>query len=539
MGRGLCPRRLGTATMMGLFRRKSRSAPLDSPSGLLWHIDHPTPGARVGGGWLLVQGWVAVRGGAALSGLFLQLGDVRVTPRAEARPDVAGLYPKRRIAGFREFVRLPEPEAEDECTLVVTVRGRQRRIPLPISVMPQPPLRDSALPFHLHLDSPRSGLEPAYHSVLVRGWIVAPLEATLEEVLVDCGTRIAIDDEKRPDVEAAYPHDQVIGFRKLISLTPSTSEEPWSLGVTLDGREYVAPLPISIPPGARDEFFRRKRGKLEKIGPILRCSRPRDDPSNLRACGGKLERVGAEGLTCIQCSQQYPVTERGFNFLSNELREISGIRDTENVSSLPYGDWELPDLIAEYADGLILDCGSGLRDVYYENVVNFEIVDYATTDVLGVGEYLPFADESFDAVISIAVLEHVRDPFACASEITRVVRPGGKIFVEVPFLQPYHGYPHHYYNMTGSGLENLFSEQFLIERSGVPPGGQPIWTLPWLLNSYVAGLPPEAAEHFKQLTVRDLLAEGSTFLDEDFVRDLDPDMAEVLAHVTYLIARKR
>jgi hypothetical protein len=26
----------------------------------------------------------------------------------------------------------------------------------------------------------------------------------------------------------------------------------------------------------------------------------------------------------------------------------------------------------------------------------------------------------------------------------------------VPFLQPLHGYPHHYYNMTGEGLRNLF-----------------------------------------------------------------------------------
>ena len=524
--------------MTGLFHRKSRAASLDSQPDLLWHVDHPEDGARVGEGWLFVKGWVAVRG-ATPSGLFLQLGDVRVTPGAEARPDVAALYPKRRVAGFREFVRLPEPPAEAEGTLEVTVRGRQHRIPLPFSVLPNRPTGDGPVPFEWYLDSPRSGPEAAYHSVLVRGWFVVPPEATVEEVFVDCGTRIAIAKEQRSDIEAAHPYDQAVGFRGLVSLTPSMSDEPWSVGVTLDDREYAVPLTVSVPTGARDEFFRRKMAKLEKVEPILRCSHPLDDLSGRRACGGKLERVGSEGLRCVECSQQYPVTERSFNFLSRELREISGIRETENVSSLPYGDWELPDLIAEYADGLILDCGSGLRDVYYENVVNFEIVDYATTDVLGVGEYLPFADESFDAVISIAVLEHMRNPFACASEIARVVRPGGKIFIEVPFLQPYHGYPHHYYNMTRSGLENLFSEHFLIERSGLPPGGEPIWTLPWLLNSYMAGLPPGAAEHFKQLTVRDLLAEGSTFLDEDFVRELDPGAAEALAHVTYLIATKR
>jgi len=233
------------------------------------------------------------------------------------------------------------------------------------------------------------------------------------------------------------------------------------------------------------------------------------------------------------------VTDRNFKFLSSELRDISGIADTANVSSLPYGDWELPALIEEYADGLVLDNGSGLRNVYYENVVNFEIVDYLTTDVLGVGEYLPFADDAFDALISIAVLEHVRNPFDCAAEIARVVRPGGRVFVSVPFLQPYHGYPHHYYNMTLSGLENLFSERFVIERSGLPPGGEPIWTLPWLLNSYIAGLPAEAAEHFKALTVRDLLDLDSTVLDEDFVLDLDERTAEDLAHVTYLVGTKK
>ena len=76
----------------------------------------------------------------------------------------------------------------------------------------------------------------------------------------------------------------------------------------------------------------------------------------------------------------------------------------------------------------------GRRAVYFDNVVNFEIVPYDTTDVRGVGEELPFRDASFDAVVSIAVLEHVKDPFRCAREIARVLKPGGELICAVPFL---------------------------------------------------------------------------------------------------------
>lgn len=55
-----------------------------------------------------------------------------------------------------------------------------------------------------------------------------------------------------------------------------------------------------------------------------------------------------------------------------------------------------------------MDCGAGCRSDYYENVINYEIVSYDSTDVVGVGESLPFEDETFDAVLSCAVLEHVK-----------------------------------------------------------------------------------------------------------------------------------
>jgi 2-polyprenyl-6-hydroxyphenyl methylase/3-demethylubiquinone-9 3-methyltransferase len=44
---------------------------------------------------------------------------------------------------------------------------------------------------------------------------------------------------------------------------------------------------------------------------------------------------------------------------------------------------------------------------------------------IGVGEELPYADASFDAVICVDVLEHVRDLGRVLAEVARVLRPGG------------------------------------------------------------------------------------------------------------------
>jgi SAM-dependent methyltransferase len=250
-----------------------------------------------------------------------------------------------------------------------------------------------------------------------------------------------------------------------------------------------------------------RRRKIERVRPLLRLDMPH------RRRGEK------------------------YDFLTEELRREAGIVGPDVSAGNAY-DLRVENFIDEFAGGLVLDCGAGRRDVYYENVVNYETFDCESTDVLGVGEALPFREDAFDAVISITVLEHVRDPFTCAAEIVRVLKPGGKLLCVVPFLQPLHGYPHHYYNMTGQGLRALFERKLEIDRHEVIYSNLPVWSLNWIVNSWAQGLPDETREQFLSLRLRDLLTDPMQLLHEPWVRELSDEKNFELASATMLYARK-
>ena len=87
-------------------------------------------------------------------------------------------------------------------------------------------------------------------------------------------------------------------------------------------------------------------------------------------------------------------------------------------------------------DAAVLDVGSG-RGYLQDIVTNYTGLDIAAVVakhyhkrfVHGTATAMPFADNTFDAAWSIWVLEHIPNPEAALSEIRRVVRPGGLLFL--------------------------------------------------------------------------------------------------------------
>ncbi len=406
------------------------------------------------------------------------------------------------------------------------------------SVAKQRLLPRRSFPYVHAIEEPTPDEPAATHTVRVKGWLLTRPGEPVVEVVVDHGGRTRLHLVDRADVGARWPGHEVVGFEGLVAIDDATAAAPWHLEVTVGANTHRRPIDVRIDEQGRAEYARRKDAKLARLEPLLRCPRPVGDPRTSESCLGPLSNEGADKLVCDRCGARFDRRPAHFDFLSDELRTVGAIDDTDAISSWGY-DPIASGIIEEFSDGLVLDAGSGLKSVYYENVVNLEVASYPSADVIAIGERLPFETGSFDAVLSLVVLEHVRDPFRCAAEIARVVRPGGRIYVAVPFLQPYHGYPHHYFNMTRRGLEELFADEFDIEQCSTASYGLPIFTLTWFLDSYLKGLPPATARRLGAMRVRDLLRDGHEYLDKPFVGELSPEATEELACSNFLTATKR
>jgi SAM-dependent methyltransferase len=135
--------------------------------------------------------------------------------------------------------------------------------------------------------------------------------------------------------------------------------------------------------------------------------------------------------------------------------------------------------------------GLGADELYRNSSIELVGTDvYASqhTALVADAHKLPFEDGVFDGVWVQAVLEHVLEPATIVDEIHRVLRRGGLVYAETPFMQQVHERAYDFSRFTQSGHRWLFKR--FSEVSAGPVGGAGValvWSIRYFCRALGAG----------------------------------------------------
>lgn len=237
---------------------------------------------------------------------------------------------------------------------------------------------------------------------------------------------------------------------------------------------------------------------LEGPGPKFQCPR----------CAGAMA-AAAESLRCVKCQAEYPIID-GVPILIVEERSVFRIaqfvsHQTTTIPPKSFRDrvigalptitlniggprhWRmLADLLSAQAGKktvLVIGSGDGgsvphaLAPVSNVDIVYSDVsLEASGINLICDAHDIPFESGSFDAVIAQAVLEHVADPNRCVEEFHRVLKPGGVVYAETPFMQQGHLEPFDFTRFTKNGHRRLFRRFTLISQG---PAAGPATALAW------------------------------------------------------------
>jgi SAM-dependent methyltransferase len=174
--------------------------------------------------------------------------------------------------------------------------------------------------------------------------------------------------------------------------------------------------------------------------------------------------------------------------------------------------------------------GNGMDAIYNHPgflVYAFDVYDSPYVQFIADAHHMPLPDGYFDAVIIQAVLEHVLQPIQVVSEIWRVLRPGGLVYAETPFMQQVHEGAYDFTRFTESGHRYLFRNfERISSGANGGPGIQFMWSVDYLARSL-----------FRSARVGKI-AKLAFFWTQYFDRFIPPSYAQDGASGVYFYGRK-
>lgn len=189
------------------------------------------------------------------------------------------------------------------------------------------------------------------------------------------------------------------------------------------------------------------------------------------------------------------------------------------VDEIPLERQSILEAVYRFAHGLdpgtrVIDIGAGdgpYRELFRR--AEYVTVDWAhspheearAVDHVASADALPLAAASFDAALATQVLEHVPDPVPVLRELHRIVRPGGRVLVTVPFVWEEHERPYDFQRFSSAGLARAL-ELAGFERIEVIARNDYLTTLAQLMRNarWALGRAPDGLDDRRE-EVADLL----------------------------------
>ena len=275
-----------------------------------------------------------------------------------------------------------------------------------------------------------------------------------------------------------------------------------------------------------NKLLTKKREKLKHfILPLLRCVH----------CGSENLILLKREIKCPSCREVYPLF-RETPIMMLQPDQAFDYRPSEVVTREYNRHWYQ---IMEKAWGEpILDLGSGNNPGLIDNLIKFDMFALPTVEVVGDAEKVPFKKQSFRVIFSSSVFEHFRNPWRVADNLHELLKYKGEVYIEAGFLAPWHGSPHHFFNMTKQGIEELFSRFEKLD-SGTLPHMYPSFTLMWILNVWLNKQTPEQRKEFCNTTVGEIQAEyAKNLLSPRWMENFSQEDREELACGVFFLGRK-